>query len=77
MSKCKEAFDMAVIEHLGPSALAGDKMSIYEAAEIMYRAAWNARGKVDAGIARDFNANIIRDDCVLVLANTIEMTNDQ
>lgn len=55
MSKCKESFDMAVIEHLGLSALAGDKMSIYEAAEIMYLAAWNTRGKVDAEICLEID----------------------
>ena len=52
MSKCREAFEKAVVEHIGPEALAHGTMSIYQAAEIMWKAAWNARGKVDAEIAR-------------------------
>lgn len=34
-----KAFEMAVIEHLGPEALAHGTMSIYQAAEIMWNAA--------------------------------------
>ena len=34
-----KAFEMAIIEHLGPEALAHGTMSIYQAAEIMWNAA--------------------------------------
>lgn len=73
MSKCEEEF----LETYGAEAIPQGPLDSHYSVWVAWKYAWNARGNMDAGIARDFHENIIRDDCVLVLANTIEMKNEQ